>query len=217
MAREARERIALASNRLAADGLVLGTAGNLSERIDDIVAVTPTGADLATLTSDQVVVVDLDGDPVEGDLLPTSELELHLGIYRQYESGAVVHTHSPYATAVACVLEDELPVIHYQLLALGGPVRIAPYLTFGTPALAEATIAALEDRAAALMGNHGAITHGPDLATAVAQTRLLEWGCALYCRAAAIGTPRALDPGQQLEFVEAVTARQYGATQARQR
>src|ERR1700744_6439480 len=105
MAREARERIALASNRLAADGLVLGTAGNLSERIDDLVAVTPTGADLATLTSDQVVVVDLDGDAVDGDLLPTSEIELHLGIYRQYESGAVVHTHSPYATAVACVLD----------------------------------------------------------------------------------------------------------------
>lgn len=217
MVQGARERVVAASHRLARDGLVLGTAGNISERIGDLVAVTPTGADLATLTAEQVVVVDLEGETVEGDLLPTSELELHLGIYRRFESGAVVHTHAPYATAVACVLEDELPVVHYQLLALGGPVRIAPYATFGTAELAELTIAALEDRAAALMANHGAITHGPDLDAAVAQSTLLEWGCALYWRAAAIGTPRSLDSSQQLEFTEAVIERSYGTTRTRQR
>lgn len=213
----ARERIARAAQSLAADGLVHGTAGNVSERVDGLVAITPTGGDFASLTAEQVVVVDLDGDPVEGDLLPTSELALHLGVYRHYDACAVVHTHAPYATAVACVLDRELPIVHYQLLALGGPVRIAPYATFGTEELAEHTVAALDGRSAALMANHGAITYGPSLDAAVAQSALLEWGCALYWRAAAIGPPRALDARQQQEFVEAVTDRGYGTTKARQR
>lgn len=213
----ARQRIASAAHRLAADGLVLGTAGNISERVDDVIAVTPTGGEFATLDPEQVAVVDLDGDPVEGDLLPTSELALHLGIYRRYDAGAVVHTHAPFATAIACVLEHELPVVHYQLLALGGPVRIAPYATFGTAELAELTVEALEGRSAALMANHGAITYAPDLDAAVAQSTLLEWGCTLYWRAAAVGAPRVLDSVQQGEFVDTVTQRGYGATQARQR
>jgi L-fuculose-phosphate aldolase len=213
----ARQRIARAAQSLAAEGLVHGTAGNISERVDEsLVAITPTGGDFASLAAEQVVVVDLDGDPVEGDLLPTSELALHLGVYRRYDAGAVVHTHAPYATAVACVLDRELPVVHYQLLALGGPVRIAPYATFGTEELAEHTVAALDGRSAALMANHGAITYGPSLDAAVAQSSLLEWGCALYWRAAAIGPPRALDARQQQEFVEAVTDRGYGTTRARQ-
>ncbi len=214
---EARRRIASAARRLAAEGLVHGTAGNISERLDELVAVTATGGDFATLTPEQVVLVDLDGDPVEGDLVPTSELALHLGIYRHYEAGAVVHTHAPFATAVACVLEDELPVVHYQLLALGGPVRIAPYATFGTVELAERTVAALEGRSAALMANHGAIAYGPNLDAAVAQSSLLEWGCTLYWRASAIGVPRGLDVRQQQEFVETVSRRGYGITQARPR
>jgi L-fuculose-phosphate aldolase len=212
-----RQRIASAAHRLAAEGLVHGTAGNISERVDGLVAVTPTGGEFARLTAAEVVVVDLDGDPVEGDLLPTSELALHLGVYRSYDAGAVVHTHAPYATAVACVLDRELPVVHYQLLALGGPVRVAPYATFGTEELAEHTVRALEGRAAALMANHGAIAYGPSLDAAIAQSTLLEWGCALYWRAAAIGPPRALDAHQQQAFVEAVTERGYGITQARQR
>jgi L-fuculose-phosphate aldolase len=212
----ARQRIASAAHRLAAEGLVHGTAGNISERVEDLIAVTPTGGEFASLTAEEVVVVDRDGEPMEGDLLPTSELALHLGVYRRYDAGAVVHTHAPYATAVSCVLDRELPVIHYQMLALGGPVRIAPYATFGTEELAERTVDALEERAAALMANHGAITYGPSLDAAVAQSTLLEWGCTLYWRAAAIGPPRALDARQQQEFVEAVTERGYGTTQARQ-
>jgi L-fuculose-phosphate aldolase len=214
---EARQRIASAARSLADQGLVHGTAGNLSERVEDAVVVTPTGGDFATLSAEQMVVVGLDGEQREGDLVPTSELGLHLGIYHHYDAGAVVHTHAPFSTAVACVLEDELPVVHYQLLALGGPVRIAPYATFGTPELADKTVAALEGRSAALMANHGAIAYGPDLDTAVAQSQLLEWGCALYWRAAAIGPPRALDPHQQQEFIHAVTERGYGTTQARRR
>ena len=138
-----RERIVAAARRLAGGGQVTGTAGNLSERAGSLVAVTPTGAALDLLTPEQIAVVDLDGEHVDGDLAPTSELGLHLGVYRRYGAGAVVHTHPPFGTALSCVL-DELPVIHYQMLALGGPVRVAPYATFGTDELAEATLDALE-------------------------------------------------------------------------
>jgi L-fuculose-phosphate aldolase len=211
----ARERVAAAGRKLAAAGLVLGTAGNISEREDDRVAITPTGAVLEELTAEQVTIVDLDGRQIDGELAPTSELELHLGVYRRYQAGAVVHTHSPIATALSCVLE-ELPVVHYHLLMLGGPIRVAPYRTFGTPQLAEATLDALQDRSAALMANHGAITHAPDLATAVDSSLLLEWACNVFWRAAAIGTPRTLDSGEREAVVEAVLERGYGSTRAAQ-
>jgi L-fuculose-phosphate aldolase len=209
--RRQREQVADASRRLADQGLVVGTAGNVSARAGDLVAITPTGAVLEELAAEQVTVVNLAGEHVDGDLAATSELELHLGVYERYDAGAVVHTHAPMATALSCVL-DELPVVHYQLLLLGGPVRVAPYRTFGTPELAEVTLDALDGRTAALMANHGAIAYGPDLDTAVGQSLLLEWGCAIYWRASAIGTPRALDEQARQAVVAAAVERNYGTT-----
>jgi L-fuculose-phosphate aldolase len=176
-----------------------------------MVAVTPTGARLDEVKPQQVAVVGLDGALLEGELAPSSELGLHLGIYRRGDAAAVVHTHSPFATALACVI-DELPVVHYQTLGLGGPIRVAPYATFGTPELAALTLTALEGRSAALMANHGAIAVGPDLDTAMEHARLLEWACELYWRAAAVGTPRALGGSEQQAFLEAVSRRGYGTT-----
>src|SRR3954464_909977 len=170
-----REQVAAASRRLAAEGLVLGTAGNVSARVDDgLVAVSPTGAVLESLEAEQVSVVDMEGTLVEGELQPTSELDLHLGVYRRYGAGAVVHTHAPWATALSCAL-DELPCVHYQMLLLGGPVRVAPYRTFGTPELAEAVLDALEGRTAALMANHGAVTYAASVDAALDAALLLEW------------------------------------------
>jgi L-fuculose-phosphate aldolase len=206
-----RERVAAAARRLAADGRVTGTAGNLSERAGELVAVTPTGARFDAVTPADVAVVDLEGEQHDGELVPTSELGLHLGIYKRYDAGAVVHTHGQFATALACVI-DELPVVHYQMLALGGSIRVAPYATFGTVELAELTLAALEGRSAALMANHGAIAHGPDLDAAISQSELLEWACELYWRAAALGAPRTLDESQQRAFLEALSGRNYGIT-----
>lgn len=191
----------------------MATAGNISERDGDRVAITPTGAVLADLEPAQVAVVDLGGEQLDGDLAPTSELELHLGVYRRYEAGAVVHTHSPLATALSCLLE-ELPVIHYHLLMAGGPIRVAPYRTYGTPELAQVTLDALQDRAAALMANHGAITHAHNLDTAVELSLVLEWACGVYWHARAIGEPRTLDATQQTEFYEAVARRGYGTRAA---
>jgi L-fuculose-phosphate aldolase len=207
-----REQVAAASRRLAAEGLVLGTAGNVSARSGDEVAITPTGAVLAVLEPEQVSVVDLDGRQVGGELAPTSELDLHLGVYRRYDAGAVVHTHAPMATALSCVLEDELPCVHYQMLLFGGTVPVAGYETFGTPELARSVLDALEGRRAALMANHGAIVHADDLDAAVEMTLLLEWACTIYWRAAAIGQPQALNAEQREAVVAAALARKYGST-----
>jgi L-fuculose-phosphate aldolase len=210
-----RERVAAASRRLASEGLVVGTAGNVSERIGELVVITPTGATLESVSADQIAVVDRDGEQIDGELEPSSELPLHLGVYRRYDAGAVVHTHARMATALSCVL-DELPVVHYQMLLLGGPVRVAPYATFGSPELAELTVQALHERTAALMANHGAIVYGPDLDFAVEQSLLLEWACSVYWHAASIGTPRTLDSEQRTAVVDAAVARGYGTTHRRE-
>jgi L-fuculose-phosphate aldolase len=209
MLEDERNQIAAASRRLAAEGLVLGTAGNLSTRREDLVAITPTGAELESLEPEQVTVVDLGGSIVAGELEPSSELGLHLGVYRRYEAGGVVHTHAPMATALSCVL-DELPCVHYQMLLLGGPVRVARYETFGTPELAESVLEALEGRAAALMANHGAIAYGASLSGAIELSFLLEWACSVYWHAAALGSPRILDEGQRTAVIEAAVERRYG-------
>jgi L-fuculose-phosphate aldolase len=211
-----KDAVVAACRRLASHGLVLGSAGNVSARDRDRVAITATGARLERLTSEEVTIVDLDGGVVDGDLAPTSELQLHLGVYRRFDAGAVVHTHAPIATALSCVL-DELPCVHYQLLQLGGPVRVAQYRTFGTSELAEATLAALEGRTAALMSNHGTINYGETLDAAIDGALLLEWACSVYWRAAAIGTPRTLDARQQEEVIAATTERAYGPTKRLER
>jgi L-fuculose-phosphate aldolase len=207
-----RERVASACRRLAAEGLVVGTAGNVSERAGDHVAISATGAVLADATAEQVTVVDLEGAVVAGELEPTSELDLHLGVYRRYDAGAVVHTHAPMATALACVLEDELPCVHYQMLLLGGSVPVAPYATFGTPELAESVIGALEGGTAALMANHGAIAYGGDVDDAVERSLLLEWACGVYWHAQALGVVRELSDEQRQAVVEAAVKRRYGTT-----
>ena len=206
-----RAALAAAARRLAAEGLLIGTAGNVSVRVGDLVAVTGSGVTLAETETSDIVVVHLDGSYVEGSLAPTSELDLHLGVYADRpEAGAVVHTHAPYSTAVACVL-DELPVLHYQHLLLGGSTRVAPYATFGSPELAGHVRAALVDRQAALMASHGSVAVGATLDAAVDNALLLEWLCALHHRASALGEVRPLTEAQQADVVTAALAGSYGS------
>ncbi len=212
----ARDDVAAACRRLAADGLLVGTAGNVSMRVRDLVAVTASGVVLADAQPHDVVLVDHDGALVDGGLVPTSELDLHLGVYADDPGvGAVVHTHAPFSTAVACVL-DELPVLHYQQLLLGGAIRVAPYATFGTPELAHHVRSALAGRQAALMGNHGSVAVGTTLAKAVDAAVLLEWLAALHHRASALGTPRVLSDQEQEDVVLAALSRGYGTPQSTQ-
>ncbi len=208
----AREQVAAAARRVAAEGLVVGSAGNLSLREGDRIAVTASGVDLATCTAEQVTEVDPEGRVLAGSLQPTSELGLHLGVYADTGTTAVVHSHAPWSTAVACVL-DELPVLHYQQLTLGGAVRVAPYATFGSAELAAHVRAALVDRQAALMANHGSVALGASLTQAVEHALLLEWLAALHHRASTLGTPRPLSEAEQHAVVLAAISRSYGTPQ----
>lgn len=210
----ARHAVVAACRRAADERLVVGTAGNVSVLAGehgDLVAITATGAIFGSLTLDEVVVVDRDGVVRHGDLEPTSELELHLGVYASSDARAVVHTHAPVSTAMSTVL-GELPCIHYQQLQLGGPVRVAPYATFGTAELADHVRQALEGRSAALMANHGSVAVGATVEKALDDALLLEWLCTLYRDASAVGTPTVLDDQQQEAVVMAALARSYGTT-----
>lgn len=190
---------------------MIGTAGNVSVRAsDDRVVVSPTGCVLADVAPEEMSVVALsDGQAVEGS--PTSELGLHLGVYRAMDwTGAVVHTHSPMATAVGCVL-DELPPIHYGMLALGGAVRVAPYATFGSDELHRHVLAALEGHTAALMRNHGTLNCGASLDAALDGALLLEWACSLYWHASQLGEPAVLTDEQLADVAAQVQRLGYGA------
>lgn len=215
----ARRAVVEACHRAATERLVVGTAGNASQRYGDRVAITATGAVLGRITEDEVVVVDLDGTLVEGDLEPTSEVDLHLGLHRATPPGegsdAVMHVHAPVSVAVGTVL-DELPVIHYQQLLLGGAVRVAPYSVFGSTDLARDVADALVGRRAALMSNHGSVAVGASVTEALDHALLLEWLCGVYRDARALGEPRVLDEAAQQAVVEAALARRYGTLHRRE-
>ena len=194
---------------MAREGLVVGTAGNVSARAGDHVVVTPTGGVFGEMRAAEMPVVDLEGELVDGELAPTSELGLHLSLYERTDAGAVVHTHAPFATALSCVV-DEVPAVHYQMLQLGGSLRVAPYATFGSDELAENVRRALEGRNACLMQNHGAVGYAHDLEHAVEAALLVEWACRLYWTARAIGTPSVLSDEQLQDVAAQVMRLGYG-------
>lgn len=192
------EDLVATARRTASEGLVVGTSGNVSVRVGGLVLVTPSGMPYDRLTREDAVAVDLDGHQVLGDLAPTSELPLHLEVYRNTDAGAVVHTHAVHATAVS-TLVPELPAIHYMIAALGGPVRVAPYALYGTEELAENMLRALRDRTGCLLQNHGTLTYGDSLQQAYDRTAQLEAVCRLWLTAASVpGYSPTLLSGSQL-------------------
>jgi L-fuculose-phosphate aldolase len=207
---EEREAVAGASRHLAEEGLVIGTAGNISARNGDLVAVTPTGADLGTVTAEMITVITLDGEIVDGDLAPTSEVPLHTGIYAATNALAITHAHAMASTALSCT-HDELPPLHYSCLSLGGAPRTAPYATFGSQELADNVIKALKGRNAAMMQNHGSIAYGSKMDEAVERLELLEWLAELYWRSASLGTPRVLTDKDFEAIIVSAMERGYGA------
>jgi L-fuculose-phosphate aldolase len=212
--RSLREDVVRVCRELVARGLVVGTSGNVSARADDLVVVSPSGVDYAELTADLVGVHRLDGSPVSpGDapLRPTSELPLHLGVYAATGATAIVHTHPVAATALSALV-TEVPAIHYQVAMFGGPLAVAPYASYGTDELARNVVVALRERTACLMANHGAVTTGPDLGSALTGSWYLEWLCDVYLRAlAAAGSQQAprLLPADEIALVADKLAR-YG-------
>ena len=201
---EPRAAVVEYANRMLADGLTVATSGNVSVRADDLICITPSGVDYASLTPGAISVVTLEGDRVEGPHAPSSEVPMHTAVYAATDAGAVVHTHSMYATTVSTV-RDDLPAVHYMVALLGGPVRVAPYATYGTRELAEASVDAMRGRTGVLLANHGATTYGTTLAQAYARSQYLEWVCELYCRARALGEPHIL-PDEEIERVRVLLA-----------
>ncbi|MFF4956030.1 class II aldolase/adducin family protein [Streptomyces sp. NPDC001222] len=197
------DELVATARRTVADGLVVGTSGNVSVRVGDTVLVTPTGMPYERLTPGDVVGVGLDGRQVLGSLRPTSELPMHLAVYRATGARAVVHTHAVHATAVS-TLVPELPLIHYMAGALGGAVRVAPYATYGTEELAENMLGALTDRTACLLQNHGTIAYGSSLGQAYDRTAQLEWMCRVWLTASSVPglTPALLTRAQLAEAEE---------------
>lgn len=194
---KARDEVVITCRELLSAGLVSGTSGNVSIRVGDLVAVSPTGVDYRALTAEQVGVHRLDGEPADAPLNPTSELPLHLAVYAATGAGAIVHTHSVAATALSCVA-DELPAVHYLVALFGGPVAVARYATYGSPELATHVVAALRERTACLIANHGAVVTGADSHAALTGSIYLEWLCEVYLRALSTGIPPRLLPDEEI-------------------
>ncbi len=184
-----REQIVEACLAMAEKGLVVGTAGNVSIRVEDHVVISPSAVPYEEMTAGDVAVVDMDGKQLEGNYKPSSECPLHLSVYANTDAGAITHNHAPASTALGLVVEGEIPLSHYYSALFGGSIRVAPYSTFGTDQLAKDVTAALQGRSGALMSNHGAITVGPNLDKALDMLPYLEYVCEIQLRALATGLP----------------------------
>jgi L-fuculose-phosphate aldolase len=204
-----REQLVGYSRRLLDDGLAIGSAGNMSVRLDGTVIITPSGVPYLDMRPEQICEVGLDGSAVSVPAAVSSETPMHLAIYAATEAGAVVHTHSPEVIALSSVF-DELPAIHYAIHALGGPVRVAPYTRFGSAGLASAAVLALTSRRAAILQNHGAICYGATLTEAYERALLLEWLAHTYRLARALGEPKILTDAQLEEVAAEARRRCYG-------
>jgi len=206
----ARAQLVGYSARLLDDGLAVGSAGNISVRVGDIVAITPSGISYTEMRAEDVCLVALDGTELaEHTETPSSETPMHLAIYAATKAAAVVHTHSPEVIALSAARE-ELPAIHYAITGLGGPVRVAPYVRFGSAGLAAAAVTALDGRSAAILRNHGAVTYGRDLAQAYDRALLLEWLARTYRLALCYGEPAILSAAELDEVTAEARRRRYG-------
>lgn len=198
---------------IARTGMVVGSAGNLSIRSGERVLITPRGAELDAVDPRDLVDVGFADGSVAADhasaTRPSSEAPLHCAVYAAVDAGAIVHTHAHYCTVLS-TLVDELPAIHYVITAFGGPIRVASYETFGTEALAISVTAALRDRRAALMANHGAVVAGRDIEHAVALAIQLEWLASVYYHAVCAGSPRILSEAQLGDVVDQMRSLRYG-------
>jgi len=199
-----RSEIVRFGNRMLAAGLTTGTGGNLSifNREQGQIAISPSGIEYAEMEAADVPVTDADGVRAEGETKPSSELDFHLAIYRRRpDVRAVVHTHSVYATTMAC-LNWEIPAVHYLVAFSGLKVPLAPYATFGTPQLAANVALAIGDYNAVLLANHGLVTVGPNLATAFAVAEEIELVARIYYQAKCIGEPVILPEDEMERVVE---------------
>ena len=194
---EIRAEIVRVARLLRTRGLAIGTSGNVGARLaDGRIAVTPSTMDYDEMTADDVVIVEADGSPSEGPHTPSSELAIHVRILAaRPDVGAIVHSHSPFATAFAAARRP-IPAVHYVLASLVAAghreLRVAPYATFGTDELARNVVATLGDDHAVLLANHGAVAVAESLRAALRRAERVEELAMLAWRAEQIGGPTLL-------------------------
>lgn len=199
---ELRQAIIAACREMTALGINQGTSGNVSARVAGGFLITPSGVAYDEMAAAQVVEMDLEGGH-RGDLAPSSEWRMHRDIYRaRPEAGAVVHSHATFCTALAC-LHREIPAFHYMVAVAGGDsIRCAGYATFGTQALSDAMLRALEGRRACLLANHGMICFGADLKAALALAVEVETLARQYWHACQAGEPALLSAAEMKTVLE---------------
>ena len=201
-----RRALLQTARAMQAEGLNRGTAGNVSVRCADgdgvDFLVTPTGVDNETANPGDMVAMKFDGTH-SGRLLPSSEWRFHRDIYaHRPDAGAIIHAHSPFATALACQ-GRAIPAFHYMIARFGGAdVRCAPYATFGTQALSDAALAAIDGRCACLLANHGMLVFGRDLPHALALAVEFETLCEQFWRTVQVGPPQVIDAAEMARVVE---------------
>lgn len=193
------EQLLQAAQKMAQAGLNKGTSGNASVRLDDGFLVTPSGIPVEQLSVGSMVYVDWQGIPEAGKK-PSSEWRFHRDILlARPEVQAVVHCHSMFATTIAC-MGRTVPAFHYMIATVGGDdIRCAPYALFGTQALSDSAVAALQDRKACLLAHHGMIAVGKNLPQALAIAVEVENLCEQYWRLLQLGEPNLLTPAQMRE------------------
>lgn len=214
--RDLKKQVARTAREMISSGLVTGTSGNVSARTPEGgVLITPSGLDYGQLEPDDVVLVSIEEEVIEGSLVPSSETPMHTGIYRaRSEVGAVVHTHARFATTLSC-LGWEIPPIHYMLTALSedGRIPLAPYATYGSDELAGYASEALgESHNACLLQNHGTIVVGDSVEEAFSRTVVLEEMAEVYYRARLAGEPVLLSDEQVKEVATKIAG--YGQTKS---
>lgn len=199
-----RKEIVKYGRKLIETGLTRGTGGNLSifNREKDLMAISPSGIDYFKIKLEDVVILDLNGNKVDGDKEPSSEYDMHRIFYKnRYDIDAIIHTHSTYATTIAC-LNWELPPVHYMIALAGVNVRCAKYATYGSKELAENVFKAMEDRNAVLLANHGMLAGAKDLANVFNITEEIEYCAELYYRSKAIGEPVILSENEIIKMID---------------
>lgn len=203
---KARTRIVEIGKRMLKSNLVTATWGNVSCRVDgeNHVAITPSGMGYDTLLVEDIVVLDIDGNVVLGDRRPSTELPMHLHIYKQREDiNAIVHTHSTYATALACAYKPVSPIVEELVQVVGGDVRVAKYALPGTPELAANVLTAARDRQAVLLANHGMVGMSRSLDEAYKICEIVEKAAKILILSNMVGQP------VPISFEDVQTMREY--------
>ena len=195
-----KEELVKYAKLMAEKELVIGTSGNISVRVGDNVAITPTSVDYSLMKPEDILLLDMDGEVVSGERNPSSEKKMHMEIYKKRENvKAIIHTHSKYASALAS-LEISIPAILDELVNfLGGEIETAKYSIPGSSDLAKNVIEALEDKNGVLLSHHGALACGKDLKTAFENALRLERISEIYIIANSIGKPKSI-PEESIEM-----------------